>query len=148
MTNAFPSAVETERDVTALSAFKTPARAAYFLSVSDRSHLPLLSEAVAAAKSAGLPVAYLGDGTNCLFAFDRFPGLLVKNSLTGFRHLQDESSPIAPAKVATGRFEVHSAEKVHPVSLLLATQGFLGAVPWIGLPGSFGGAVVGNAGCF
>ena len=96
-----------------------------------------VSEAVAVAKSAGLPVAYLGDGTNCLFAFDRFPGLLVKNSLTGFRHIQDGASPIAPAKVATGRFEVHSAEKVHPVSLLLATEGFLGAVPWIGLPGSF-----------
>lgn len=139
MTNVFPSrTVETERDITALSGFKTPAKAAYFLNVADRRDLHALSEAVAAAKAEGLPVAYLGDGTNCLFAFDRFPGLVVKNSLLGFRHLQDDGSPLSPARIANGRFEVHSAEKVHPVSLLLATEGFLGLVPWIGLPGSFG----------
>ena len=130
MTNAFPSAVVAERDVTALSAFKTPAKTAYFFEVASKADLPVLSEAVAAARSAGLPVAYLGDGTNCLFAFDRFPGLLVKNSLTGFRHLG--ASPVE------GRFEVGSAEKVHPVALLLATEGNVGLVPWIGLPGSFG----------
>ena len=138
MTNAFPSAVVTERDVSALSAFKTPAKTAYFFEVASKADLPALSQAVAAAKSAGLPVAYLGDGTNCLFAFDRFPGLLVKNALTGFRYLQDETSPLYPAKIATERFEAGSAEKVHPVSLLFATHGFFGLVPWIGLPGSFG----------
>jgi len=111
----------TERDVSALSAFKTPAKTAYFFEVASKADLPILSQAVSAAKSAGLPVAFLGDGTNCLFAFDRFPGLLVKNALTGFRHLQDPTSPLYPVTVATGRFEVHSAEKVHPVSLLLAT---------------------------
>lgn len=121
MTNAFPSAVETERDVSALSAFKTPAKSAYFLNVASKPDLPTLSLAVAAAKAVGLPVAYLGDGTNCLFAFDRFPGLLVKNSLSGFRHLPNPESPLYPVAVANGRFEVHSAEKVHPVSLLLAT---------------------------
>lgn len=130
MTNAFPSAVQTERDVTALSAFKTPAKTAYFFEVATKADLPILSEAVAAARSAGLPVAYLGDGTNCLFAFDRFPGLLVKNSLSGFRHLGESS--------VEGHFEVASAEKVHPVALLLATEGNAGLVPWIGLPGSFG----------
>lgn len=120
MTNAFPSAVVTERDVSALSAFKTPAKTAYFFEVASKADLPVLSEAVAAAKAAGLPVAYLGDGTNCLFAFDRFPGLLVKNSLSGFRYFPHDG-PLSPVRIAAERFEVHSAEKVHSVSLLLAT---------------------------
>lgn len=122
MTNEFPSAVVTERDVSALSAFKTPAKTAYFFEIASKADLPILSQAVVAAKSAGLPVAYLGDGTNCLFAFDRFPGLMVKNALSGFRHVLDETSPLYPARIATGRFEVSSAEKVHPVALLLATE--------------------------
>ena len=120
MTNAFPSAVETERGVSALSAFKTPAKSAYFLNVAEKSDLPVLSLAVAAARASGLPVAYLGDGTNCLFAFDRFPGLLVKNSLSGFQYFPHDG-PLSPVRIAAERFEVRSAEKVHSVSLLLAT---------------------------
>lgn len=92
MTNEFPNAMQTERDVTSLSAFKTPAKSAYFLELASESDLPVLSSAVLAAKTAGLPVAYLGDGTNCLFAFDRFPGLMVKNALTGFRYLPEPHS--------------------------------------------------------
>lgn len=121
MTNAFPSAVETERDVSSLSAFKTPAKTAYFFEVATKADLPVLSQAVAAAKFQGLPVAYLGDGTNCLFAFDRFPGLLIKNSLSGFQYFPHDGL-LSPVRIAAERFEVHSAEKVHPVSLLLATQ--------------------------
>lgn len=147
MTIAFPPSVETERDVTALSAFKTPAKSAYFLEIRSKSDLPALSDAVRSAKEAGLPVAFLGDGTNCLFAFDRFPGLLVKNSLSGFRYL-DDAEGVEVGEGAPSRFEVGSAEKVHPVALLSATRGNVGLLPWVGLPGSFGGAVVGNAGCF
>jgi len=153
MTIAFPKAVQTERDVTPLSAFKTPAKAAFFLEISSKDDLLALSEAVSVAKSAGLPIAFLGDGTNCLFAFDRFPGLFVKNSLSGFRYLDDGANPSVqdvedPESSAPSKFEVRSAEQVHPVSLVMATGGNKGLLPWIGLPGSFGGAVVGNAGCF
>lgn len=149
MTIAFPPSIETERDVTALSAFKTPAKSAYFLEIGSKEDLPTLSKAVRAASEAGLPVAYLGDGTNCLFAFDRFPGLLVKNSLSGFRYLDDaEASGVEVGEDAPSRFEVGSAERVHSVALLSATRGNAGLIPWVGLPGSFGGAVVGNAGCF
>ncbi len=136
MKNAPFSRVETERDVTAFSGFKTPARTAFFFDVRSKDDLPVLSEAVASANASELPVAYLGDGTNCLFAFDRFPGLLVKNSIPGFRRLEEN------------RFEAGSAEKVHSVALVLATGGNAALLPWIGLPGTFGGAVVGNAGCF
>lgn len=138
--------VETDRDVTAFSAFKTPAKSAYFLEIRSKEDMPLLSEAVSAAKSSELPVAFLGDGTNCLFAFDRFPGLLVRNALSGrrFQNGEDVERGIGSAS----RFTVCSAEKVHPFAFEMAKAGDNALLPWIGLPGSFGGAVVGNAGCF
>lgn len=145
MTNALHLRVETERDITALSAFRTPAKTAFFLEVASKDDLLILSQAVARAKSEGLPVAYLGDGTNCLFAFDRFPGLMVKNALSGFRYLSDDAEgatnaqDVAPKDADMPmRFEVRSAEKVHPVALVLATRGNVALIPWIGLPGSFG----------
>lgn len=134
----FPPSVETEKDVTLLSAFKTPALAAAYLEIRGTGDLPDLSSAVSAARSAGMPVAYLGEGTNCLFAFDRFPGLLVKNSLPP----SSGSEPGSPV------FTVSSAEKVHALSLAWVKAGNPGLLPWVGLPGNFGGAVVGNAGCF
>jgi hypothetical protein len=41
--------VETDRDVTLLSAFKTPAKSAYFLEIRSKEDLPTLSEAVSVA---------------------------------------------------------------------------------------------------
>ena len=73
MKNALPNEIVAECDVTAKSAFKTPAKSAYYFEVFSKDDLPVLSEAVLRARSEGLPVAFLGDGTNCLFAFDRFP---------------------------------------------------------------------------
>ena len=138
MTLEFPSRIETGKDVSLLSAFKTPAFSELFFEVRDASDLPALSQSVLAARGRGLPVAYLGDGTNCLFAFDRFPGLIVKNSLPA-SEVRDPGS---------ARFEVSSSHKVHALSLAWLSVGSKCLLPWVGLPGNFGGAVVGNAGCF
>ena len=91
-------------------------------------------------------MVFLGDGTNCLFAFDRFPGLLIRNALSG-KKLQNGED--VEKDIGSGDcFTVRSAEKVHPFAFEMTKAGNNALLPWIGLPGSFGGAVVGNAGCF
>ena len=51
MKNALPDAVAQECDVTARSAFKTPAKTAYFFEVLSKDDLPVLSEAVSLIRS-------------------------------------------------------------------------------------------------
>ena len=44
---------------------------------------------------------------------------------------------------------VHSGEQSHGVAQKLYDHYSISTlIPWIGLPGTFGGATVGNAGCF
>lgn len=70
-------ALERNKDISRFSAFKTPALAEYFFDLVDRAQIPDLLVALSQARTAKLPIVYVASGTNCLFAFDIFPGLFV-----------------------------------------------------------------------
>ena len=126
-----------DSDLTALSSFRTPAKTRYFFEVSSEGNFPVLSEAVAECQENGLPVLFLSSGTNVLFAFDLFPGLVVRNALSGVTF--EDADTVSAA----------SGESIHVLALAHRKAFGSGALtPWIGLPGTVAGAVVGNAGCF
>ncbi len=123
------------------SAYKTPATSEYFFEFSNRSEIPALLDLVREVSERGLPIIHIGAGTNCLFAFDHFPGLIIRSFLKGFQFSESIDG--------TFRLQAESAELISPLSSLASTQYQISTLlPWVGLPGTVGGAVVGNAGCF
>jgi len=87
----------------------------------------------------GIPYLLLGSGTNVLCRDDGFRGLIVRTNGLGIWELHPNGSDHAVVQVAAG------------VSLPLVVSkscslGWTGLEPLWGIPGSFGGAVVTNAG--
>jgi UDP-N-acetylmuramate dehydrogenase len=128
-------------DVSAFSAFKTRAFSRYFFEITERDDIKKLWPLLDFARQNNLSTVFLGAGTNCLFAFDTFPWVIIRNRYGGW----EEPFYRSDAHV----IRVHSGEQSHAVAQKLYDHYSISTlVPWIGLPGTFGGATVGNAGCF
>ncbi len=137
----FPDFLEHDRDVGFLSAFRTPAKAKYFLDITERDQIDLLPIAYAYAREQGIPMMIVGGGTNCLFAFDVYEGIIIRNRYTGY------TEPYTDGERTYIR--VHSGEMSTVFALALYQHYDVSIlVPWTGLPGTMGGACIGNAGCF
>ncbi len=91
---------------------------------------------VQAARGQGLPVRLLGGGSNLLVRDEGFPGLVVKLSGAAFGEIQVEGRRI----IAGG-----GASLSHLVSAAVGA-GLSGLEPLVGVPGTVGGALHGNAG--
>lgn len=92
-------------------------------------------EALDWAMEHDLPVFVFGGGSNLLFADEGFRGLVIRVRSSG---LQVEGEKIV-------------ADAGVPIAKVLAAAaqaGLTGMEAWNGLPGTVGGAVRGNAGCF
>ncbi|GAB4235643.1 MAG: UDP-N-acetylmuramate dehydrogenase [Acidobacteriota bacterium] len=87
------------------------------------------------ARATGLPTVVLGEGSNVLIADSGFPGLVVVNRLGGRR-------------LADGLLEVASGENLTESIRWTNRRGYSGWERMIGIPGTVGGAVVGNAGAY
>lgn len=127
-----------ERDVPLgpLTTYKLGGPAAYFADVSDRGVLLRIAASGAASE---LPVLVLGRGSNLVVADDGFAGLVIRLG-AGFSQL--EVSPSGPTVKAGGS---------HPLPKLaraVLDHGLTGLEFFVGVPGSVGGAVRQNAGCF
>jgi UDP-N-acetylmuramate dehydrogenase len=136
-----PPFLQLDHDITLLSAFKTPACARYFFDMHEHTDVEKLHEIYLFSQAKQIPLVIIGWGTNCLFAFDMFEGIIVRNRDTGWE---------APFE-RDGReyIRIHSGEMSHFVAQKLYDHHWVSTlVPWIGLPGTFGGATIGNAGCF
>jgi UDP-N-acetylmuramate dehydrogenase len=128
-------------DITLLSAFKTHATAEYFFDIHDRTDIEHIIPIVHFAQEQHLPYCILGAGTNCLFAFDHFPGLIIRNRYSGWEAPFDRE----------GKWyvRIHSGESTNTVAQqLYEHHGISTLIPWVWLPWTFGGATLGNAGCF
>lgn len=98
-----------------------------------------LHDAVAWGRARELPTFILGGGTNILIADGGFPGLVIRNRAAHWhvRELGDEAV-----------LEVEAGAPTAGTVRRLAGQG-LGSLIWAeGLPGTIGGAIYGNAGCY
>lgn len=82
-----------------------------------------------------LPVLFLGDGSNVVFADEYYPGLVAVNRIAGFEHRGQE--------VLAG-----SGESLSELIERLNARGLAGLESLYGIPGTLGGAIVGNAGAY
>ncbi|HEY0738966.1 MAG TPA: UDP-N-acetylmuramate dehydrogenase [Herpetosiphonaceae bacterium] len=111
-----------------------PAR--YFASAASADDLRDLMQ-WAAAES--LPVFILGGGTNILVADGGYPGLVIRNRATQHR-IEEHGDDL--------RLWIESGAPTAGTARRLSAQGYGGLVWAEGLPGTIGGAVFGNAGCY
>ena len=92
-------------------------------------------EAVRFAKEKGVPIFILGNGSNVLISDNGFPGLTIKMELQatridGERLIIGAGVPMAKAAVEAAKYNLSGFE-------------------WaLGIPGTVGASVYGNAGCF
>ncbi|QFR39757.1 UDP-N-acetylmuramate dehydrogenase [Candidatus Gracilibacteria bacterium 28_42_T64] len=125
-------------DISELSNFKTRAITRYFFEISCQNDVNKLGDIFDFIKEKNIDHLFIGGGTNLLFAFEKFNGLIIKNSLRGWDYnketqiLESYSSSVI-SNIAQELEDHHEQNLWHR---------------FIGLPGSIGGAVFGNAGCF
>ncbi len=111
-----------------------PAR--YFAAATKTDDLRSL---MAWAAAEALPVFMLGGGTNILVADGGYPGLVIRNRATQHR-IEEHGDDV--------RLWVESGAPTAGTARRLAAQGIGGLVWAEGLPGTIGGAIFGNAGCY
>lgn len=86
-----------------------------------------------------LSVFVLGGGTNILVADGGYPGLVIRNRAV--QHRVDQLGDDVRLWVESGAPTAGTARR-------LTAQGYAGLVWAEGLPGTIGGAIFGNAGCY
>jgi UDP-N-acetylmuramate dehydrogenase len=96
-----------------------------------------LRAAFGAATATGIEPLLLGSGTNLLVSDDGFPGLALRLELHDLTIDRDTGRVVAGAGVPAALLVEHTI-----------AAGLAGLEFAAGLPGTVGGAVAGNAGCF
>lgn len=130
--------LQKDGDISHLSNFKTKAKTKYFFEIKNLEDVEKIGLIYDFAKTQKLQVLVVGWGTNMLFAFDVYNGIIIKNSLDGY--LYDKK---------TKELIVYSNHSIRQVAQELEKK--YNQKIWhrfIGLPGSVWGAIYGNAGCF
>ncbi|MEK9175317.1 MAG: UDP-N-acetylmuramate dehydrogenase [Patescibacteria group bacterium] len=120
--------------------FKIGGQARYFC---EAQNLDEIREALLFAKNYNVPFFVLGAGSNILASDDGFDGLIIKMNL---RNLEFRKSDFLGKLdfLVMADAGVSMAQAVN----FSVNQG-LGGFEWaIGIPGTVGGSVFGNAGCF
>ena len=102
-------------------------------------------EALAEAKRRRLPIFVLAGGTNLLIDDKGFAGLTLRPMVSGIRRLRGVRPSSAPGEVLV---EAGAGVAMADLVRFASTHGFAGLAWAGGLPGTVGGAVRGNAGCF
>lgn len=120
------------------SGYKTHVIADFFYEIQNEIDLHFLHKAYIFSQENNLPFLIIGWGTNMLFSEPVFRGVVIKNSLTGWKY--DNEKRI---------LQTHSADSIWNIAESIESE--YQNMIWhrfIGLPGSIGGAIYGNAGCF
>ena len=133
---ALPPGITRDRPLAPLTSFKIGGPAAFFAEPADAAALAVCLDF---ASRYGLPVLVLGGGTNLLVADAGFPGLVVR---CGTRTWSVEPGPGGAVLRAGARAPLAAMARD------TARSGWMGLEWAEGIPGTVGGAVVGNAGAF
>ena len=114
--------------------FKIGGKAKYFFTAESKEEL---LRAILAAKKLKLPVFILGRGSNILVSDKGYKGLVIRIKNEELKIKIKKSKIVAGAGLSLGRLLVSSAG--HGLS----------GIEWlVGIPGTVGGAIYGNAGGF
>lgn len=120
------------------SGYRTIVHAEYFYELTSEDDLEKIGEAYRFAKSENIPFLIISGGMNLLFANDRYEWVVVKNSLHGWKY--DEEKRMLHTSSNESIWDIaETLEKKYDNPLWHR---------FIGLPGSIGWAIYGNAGCF
>lgn len=114
------------------TSFRIGGKAKYFLSAENKDDL---IAGVKAAKKFKLPFFVLGGGSNLLVSDKGFKGVVIK--------MQNQEYSCLDEKITAG-----AGTPLAALVAALAQQGLTGLEWAIGIPGTVGGAVFGNAGSF
>lgn len=95
-----------------------------------------LADLLDASAKAGIPATVLGEGSNVLVGDDGVRGLVIQN-----RSTQVESLPEC-------RLRAESGALMGRIAHWCAEHGLAGLEFGVGIPGTLGGSIFGNAGCF
>ncbi|MBP7671037.1 UDP-N-acetylmuramate dehydrogenase [Candidatus Gracilibacteria bacterium] len=111
--------------------FRIGGPADYFYELHDLAELPQI---IAAANHQQIPYFLFGAGSNILFSDKGFRGLIIK---------------IAAKKITISADHIiaESGALISELISQMLAHDLAGLEPWVGLPGTVGGAVYGNAGC-
>lgn len=131
-----PPGITRDRPLAPLTSWKVGGPAAFFAEPADTA---ALTACLSFAAECGLPVLALGGGTNLLVSDAGFPGLVVR---CGSRDWSVESGPDGLVLRAGARAPLAA------VARGTAHAGCAGLEWAEGIPGTIGGAVIGNAGAF
>ncbi len=133
-----PSFLIRDYEIGHYSGYRTIVHAEYFYELTSEDNLEKIGEAYRFAKSENLPFLIISWGTNMLFAREYFSWVVVKNSLYWWEY--EEGKKI---------LHTYSNESIWDIAETLEKE--CNNPLWhrfIGLPGSIGWAIYGNAGCF
>ena len=114
--------------------FRIGGPAKYFLAASSKKEIV---EAINWAKENNLPFFILGGGSNILFSDKGFSGLIIKPQFLGLEFKKEKGSLLAEVGASVSLAEVVS-ESIN--------SDFSGLEWALGIPGTLGGAICGNAG--
>lgn len=114
------------------STFRVGGPAKYFYNVTD---IDDVSELIAWAKFESIPYFILGGGSNVLFRDLGFTGLVVKISA--------DKISLNPEGILA-----EAGAKMAEIARFACANDFSGLEEFVSIPGTVGGAVYGNAGCF
>ena len=115
-----------------LTTMRVGGRSRWFSEIRDSASL---AKAYQWAKGQGLPIFFLGDGSNVLFSDLEFPGLVLRNRTSG--------------KERSGnQILVAGGENLGDLIRWTNQQQLSGIERMYGIPGTVAGALVGNAGAY
>src|SRR3989344_2226436 len=130
--------------------FKIGGPAKYFCEAKTAEEL---KDALAWARGSALPFFVLGAGSNVLVSDNEFEGLVIKNKATNIK-INPLGYPVAKwgveaeAGLAPQKLYAEAGAQMARVVAESVKAGLAGFEWAIGIPGTIGGSVRGNAGCF
>lgn len=131
----WPQGIRTKVNLAGYTSFKIGGQAKYFF---EPKNPKSLQQALVAAQQAGLRVFILGAGSNILVSQAGLDGLVIRLSSQNFRKCRCQGSCVVAG----------SGLKLNALISFLKKKNLCGLEFLVGIPGTLGGSLVGNAGAW